>query len=453
MSSALVLQHNRRFGYLGSNPMPANTSQRRQLALTTIVKIAALSISLFHPSASGQIEMLDQVVAIVDDDIILASELQERIEGVRATMESRGVEAPPDDVIVRETLDRLILDSIQLQLANRYGVRIPDQQLDEAMTRLARQNGLTLDQFRVAVEQAGQNYAAMREDLREDLAIQRVQQGNVMRNINISQQEIDNFLTTEEGEEMTQPEYRVIQALLTTSRGEAATEIAAKEAYVDSVLERIESGTAFEEAVGGIEPYAFTGGDLGWRKLGDIPSMFAAVVPDLSIGEVAKVRSTSGFHLVYLADALGGERLVRQTDVRHILIKPTEVLSDAAAEELAGSLVERVRGGEDFGALARQYSDDIGSAAEGGELGWTNPGQMVPEFEAAMASANEGEVTEPFRSEFGWHILEVKGRRDKDFSGDIQRNQVANYIREQKYQEELDAWLRKIREEAFVDIK
>ena len=433
--------------------MPANTPQRRQLALPIIVKIAALSISLFHPSVSGQIEMLDQVVAIVDDDIILASELQERIEGVRATMESRGVEAPPDDVIVRETLDRLILDSIQLQLANRYGVRIPDQQLDEAMTRLARQNGLTLDQFRVAVEQAGQNYAAMREDLREDLAIQRVQQGNVMRNINISQQEIDNFLTTEEGEEMTQPEYRVIQALLTTSRGEAATEIAAKEAYVDSVLEIIESGTAFEEAVGGIEPYAFTGGDLGWRKLGDIPSMFAAVVPDLSIGEVAKVRSTSGFHLVYLADALGGERLVRQTDVRHILIKPTEVLSDAAAEELAGSLVERVRGGEDFGALARQYSDDIGSAAEGGELGWTNPGQMVPEFEAAMASANEGEVTEPFRSEFGWHILEVKGRRDKDFSGDIQRNQVANYIREQKYQEELDAWLRKIREEAFVDIK
>ena len=433
--------------------MPANTSQRRQLALTTIVKIAALSISLFHPSASGQIEMLDQVVAIVDDDIILASELQERIEGVRATMESRGVEAPPDDVIVRETLDRLILDSIQLQLANRYGVRIPDQQLDEAMTRLARQNGLTLDQFRVAVEQAGQNYAAMREDLREDLAIQRVQQGNVMRNINISQQEIDNFLTTEEGEEMTQPEYRVIQALLTTSRGEAATEVAAKEAFIDSVLENIESGTAFEEAVGGIEPYAFTGGDLGWRKLGDIPSMFAPVVPDLSIGEVAKVRSTSGFHLVYLADALGGERLVRQTDVRHILIKPTEVLSDAAAEELAGSLVERVRGGEDFGALARQYSDDIGSAAEGGELGWTNPGQMVPEFEAAMASANEGEVTEPFRSEFGWHILEVKGRRDKDFSGDIQRNQVANDIREQKYQEELDAWLRKIREEAFVDIK
>ena len=199
--------------------------------------------------------------------------------------------------------------------------------------------------------------------------------------------------------------------------------------------------------------YTLTGGDLGWRKLGDIPSMFAEVVPTLSIGEVAKVKSSSGFHLVYLADALGGERLVKQTDVRHILITPTEVLDESAAEELAGNLVERIRGGADFGALAKQYSDDIGSAAEGGKLGWTNPGQMVPEFEAAMASATEGEVTEPFRSEFGWHILEVLGRRDKDFSGEIQRNQVANYIREQKYQEELDAWLRKIREEAFVDIK
>ena len=173
----------------------------------------------------------------------------------------------------------------------------------------------------------------------------------------------------------------------------------------------------------------------------------------MSIGEVSKVRSSSGFHIVYLADALGGERLIRQTNVRHILIKPTEVLNERAAEELAGNLVERVRGGEDFGALARQYSDDIGTAAEGGELGWTNPGQMVPEFEAVMASATEGEVTEPFRTEYGWHILEVKARRDKDFSGEIQRNQVANYIREQKYQEELDAWLRKIREEAFVDIK
>lgn len=404
-------------------------------------------------SLLAQIEVLDQVVAIVDDDIVLASELQERVQGVRSNMETRGVEVPEDEILIRETLDRLILDSIQLQLADRYGVRIPDQQLDEAMGRLARQNGLTLEQFRIALEQSGQSYAAAREGLRDDLAIQRVQQGNVMRNINISEQEIDNFLATEEGEAMTQPEYRVVQALLASNRSDDAAAVSAKEAYVDQVLANIQAGTPFEQAVAAVDPYSFSGGDLGWRKLGDIPSMFAEVVPTMSIGEIEKVRSSSGFHLVYLADAVGGERLVKQTDVRHILIKPTEVLDETAAEALAGQLMGRINSGEDFAALARQYSDDIGSAAEGGALGWTNPGQMVPEFEAAMAGARDGEVTEPFRSEFGWHILEVMGRRDKDFSGEIQRNQVANFIREQKYQEELDAWLRKIREEAFVDIK
>ena len=425
----------------------------RERSVLALLSVPLLALCVLPSLASAQIEVLDQVVAIVDDDIILASELQERVQGVRSTMESRGVEVPSDDVLIRETLDRLILDSIQLQLANRYGVRIPDQQLDEAMTRLARQNGLTLEQFRIALEQSGQSYAAAREGLRDDLAIQRVQQGNVMRNINISEQEIDNFLTTEEGEAMTQPEYQVVQALLSISRGEDAAEIAAKEAYVDEVLSNIQSGQSFEQAVSGTEPYAFTGGDLGWRKLGDIPSMFADTVPTLTVGEVAKVRSSSGFHLVYLADAVGGEQLVRQTDVRHILVKPTEVLNEQAAEDLVVELRARIEGGEDFGELARQYSDDIGSATEGGNLGWTNPGQMVPEFEATMAGTAEGSISQPFRSEFGWHILEVKARRDKDFSGEVRRNQVAGYIRDQKYQEELDAWLRKIREEAFVDIK
>ena len=428
------------------------TTPRERSALALLS--APLLALFFWPSvASSQIEVLDQIVAIVDDDIILTSELQERVQGVRSTMESRGVEVPSDDVLIRETLDRLILDSIQLQLAKRYGVRIPDQQLDEATTRLAQQNNLTLEQFRSALEQSGQSYAAARESLRDDLAIQRVQQGNVMRNINISEQEIDNFLTTEEGEAMTQPEYRVVQALLSINRGDDEAEVAAKDAYINEVLGNIQSGQPFEQSVSGTEPYAFTGGDLGWRNLGDIPSMFADVVPTLAVGEVTKVRSSSGFHLVYLADANGGEQLVRQTDVRHILVKPTEVLNEQAAEDLAIDLRARAEAGEEFGELARQYSDDIGSAAEGGELGWTNPGQMVPEFEATMAGTAEGSISQPFRSEFGWHILEVKGRRDKDFSGEIRRNQVAGYIREQKYQEELDAWLRKIREEAFVDIK
>ena len=427
--------------------MPLTHLHMLRLMMTLL--LVYLSVGVTH----AQVETLDKVVAIVDDDIILASELRERLDGVKMGLERRDIEMPDEEVLIRQTLDRLILESIQLQLADRYGVRIADAQLDAAMQRLAGQNGMTLEQFRGALESQGQSYVMMRENMRQELAIQRVQQGNVMRNISLSEQEIDNFMATEEGEAMTQPEYRVSQALLEVKSSDSDAEIAAKEAFIDGVLASILAGKPFSEAVSVMEPYAFTGGDLGWRRLGEIPSMFADIVPTLTTGETGKVRSGSGFHLVYVEDARGREQFIRQTEVRHILIKPSEVLSDDEARELAGKLRERIIGGEDFALLAKEYSDDIGSASEGGDLGWTNPGVMVPEFESAMAEAEINTITEPFKSEFGWHILEVTDRREKDFSDEMRRNQVANYLREQKYQEELDAWLRKIREEAFVDIK
>jgi len=415
-----------------------------------VLGVAFLLVSMAVPA---QVQTLDKVAAIVDDDIILASELQERLGLIQRNLEQRNIELPPDDVLYRETLDRLILESIQLQLANRYGVRIPDAQLDEAMGRMAGGSGMTLDQFRMAVEQQGQSYFAMREEIRREMMIQRVQQGNVSRNIQISDQEVDNFMATEEGEAMTQPEFRVVQALIEVSKNDSSTEVQRKEDFVDGVLASILAGAPFQEAVSVMEPYAFTGGDLGYKKINDIPSMFAGVIPSLAIGDTAKVESGAGFHLVYLADARGRERLVQQTEVRHILVKPTEVLDEDQARDLAVSLKDRINAGEAFGDLAKEYSDDIGSAQEGGELGWTNPGQMVPEFESAMAAAELNEITEPVRSQFGWHILEVTGRREQDIADDIRRRQVMGYLHDQKYEEELDAWLRKIREEAFVDIK
>lgn len=425
--------------------------------LLTFSLLPSLTLALTLVTASyaaAQVETLDKVVAVVDDDIILASELRERLEGVKSGIQRRGIELPEEELLIRQTLDRLILESIQLQLAERYGIRIADAQLDAAMQRLASQNGLTLEQFRGALEAQGESYAMIRENMRQELSIQRVQQGNVMRNINVSDQEIDNFMETEEGQQMVQPEYRVYQALLEVRSSDSSSEIAAKEAFVDGVLAAILAGKPFSDAVAVLEPYAFSGGDLGWRKLGEIPSMFAEIVPTLKPGETGKVRSGSGFHLVYVENARGREQLIEQTEVRHILIKPSEVMTPEEAKALAGQLRQRViEGGEDFALLAKEYSDDIGSAAEGGELGWVNPGVMVPAFESQMANAELNEVTEPFESEFGWHILEVTDRREKDFSNEMRRNQIANYLREQKYQEELDAWLRKIREEAFVDIK
>ena len=410
-------------------------------------------ISLCTSVGWAQIVPLDSVIAIVDEDIILASEVGERLEQIKASAEQRGITLPDEETVLQETLDRLILESIQLQLADRYGVRVPDAQLDQSMARIAAQNGMTLEQFRDALQQTGQSYSEMRAGLRDELAIQRVQQGSVMRDISITEKEIDNFMMTEEGIALTEPEYRVVQALLPIPRSDTAEQRTAKEDYVDGVLANILAGADFSEAVSVQEPYTFQGGDLGWRKLSDIPSMFAGIIPSLKAGDTGKVQSSSGLHLVHLAEARGLERLIEQTNVRHILVTPNEVLDDEAARNFVLGLKERIDNGEDFASLAQEHSDDIGSAQEGGELGWTNPGQMVPEFETAMANAEIGVVTEPVRSEFGWHILEVTGRRTEDFAEQVRRNQVANYLREAKYEEELDNWLRKIRDEAFVDIK
>ena len=424
----------------------------KSVVTASIATLATLSATA--PSiAFAQVIPLDTIVAIVDEDIILASEVRDRVKQVKSSAEQRDITLPDDETVVQETLDRLILESIQLQLADRFGVRIPDAQLDQSMARIAAQNGLTLEQFRDALTQSGQDYVEMREGLRDELAIQRVQQGSVMRDINITEKEVDNFMTTEEGAALTEPEYRVMQALLPISRSDNAETRAAKEDFVDGVLASVLAGMNFSEAVNVQEPFAFRGGDLGWRKLSDIPSMFSQIIPSLAAGDTGKVQSNSGLHLVHLAEARGLERLVEQTDVRHILLTPNEVLGDEAAQALILSLKERIEGGEDFAELAKEYSDDIGSAQEGGELGWTNPGQMVAEFEAAMANAEVGVITEPVRSEFGWHILEVTGRRTEDFSEQVRRNQVASYLREAKYEEELENWLREIREEAFVDIK
>ena len=360
----------------------------------------------------AETEMLDQVVAVVEDDIIMASELRERVASVTQNLDARGVEKPPEEVIIRETLDRLILESIQMQKGERVGVRITDAQLNSAMQRVAAQNGMNLDQFRLALDQQGQSYQVMREQIRKELIIQRVQQGNVNQRIEITDQEVDNFLATEEGQKMTQPEYQILHALLAVSPSAPAAEAARAEAYVDKVYAEIQGGATFEEAVSAPGPYAFSGGNLGWRKLDDLPSLFSDVAPGLSKGETTKVRSDSGFHLIYMADRRGDESMVvSQTKVRHILVKPSEIMTDQQAKELVTNLKARAEDGEDFAELAREYSEDIGSAQEGGDLGWTVPGQMVPEFEAAMAETSAGEISQPVRTQFGWHIVQVLERR------------------------------------------
>ncbi len=413
------------------------------------------SLLLAGLPARAETQMLDQVVAIVEDDVIMASELKERVAMVKGNLQAAGMEMPPDDQIIRETLDRLILESIELQMGQRVGVRITDAQLNQAMEGIAAQNNLTLDQFRAELEKQGRSYREAREDIRREMIIQRVQQGNVNQRIQITEQEVDNFLATEDGQKLVQPEYNILHALLPVSPDAPKEEVEKRRAYAEQVLAEIRAGTPFEQAVAAPGPYTFSGGSLGWRKLDDLPSLFADIAPKLAVGETSDVvESDSGFHLINLADKRGGgNMMVDQTRVRHILIKPSEILTDAQAREKVVQLRDRVEQGEDFGALARQYSEDIGSAQEGGDLGWVMPGQMVPEFEKAMNDTPVGQVSEPVHTQFGWHILQVEDRRKEDMSKQAQRNMAMNYLHKRKYQEELDAWLRQIRDEAFVDIK
>jgi peptidyl-prolyl cis-trans isomerase SurA len=417
-----------------------------------------LGTLLLGQTSQAETEMLDQVVAVVDDNIILASELRERLARVNQGIKAQGMEPPPEDELIRDTLDRLILESIQLQMAQRYGVRISDAELDSSMQRVAAQNGMTLEQFRQAVESEGRSYPAMREQVREEVIIRRVQMGNVNQRVTVTDQEVENFLETEEGQKLVEPEYRVLHAMLPISSGTSEAEEAAAREFVESLLAEIRDGGRFDEVIregeAGSE-YRFTGGDLGWLKRDGLPTIYQDVVPELEAGETSDVfRSPSGFHLVYLATQRGGAQKQDQTLVSHILVKPSEVVTDDEAREKVAQLKRQVEEeGADFAELAREHSEDIGSASEGGSLGWSTRGQMVPEFENMMESTEIGEISAPVRSQFGWHIIKVEDRRVKDITQEMRVARAEEFLHQRKYDEELEAWLQQIRDEAFIDIK
>lgn len=419
--------------------------------------LLALLLALSGAVARAQTQALERIVAIVDDDIVLASEYQDRLAQVTANLERQKVEMPPQEVLARQVLDRLILERIQLQMGERAGVRISDQQLNEALTGMAQQNGMQLEEFRASLEKTGESYAAMREQVRREMVIQRVQQGNVRSRVQVTEQEVDDFLASEEGQKRTSAVYRISHLLLPLPSEASLADEQAARADIEALRARLATGDAFEQFIRNPDrsKYAFTGGDLGWRAASDLPGIFAETVPALETGAIsAPVRSASGLHLVKLLAKRGGSgQITQQTEARHILVKTSEIRNDEQARALLLQLRERIAGGTDFATLAREFSEDIGSAQEGGSLGWVSPGQMVPEFEQVMNQTAAGEVSAPFQSSFGWHILQVQDRREQDMSEELRRNQARNILYGQKFEDELGIWLQKIRDEAFVEIK
>ncbi|MCR8922314.1 peptidylprolyl isomerase [Dasania sp. GY-MA-18] len=426
----------------------------RPLLISGLLSVSALSHGQVQAANASAPQTLDRIIAIVDDDVILASEYRERYESVKANFSNNQQALPDDKELQRQILDQLVVESIQLQMAYRAGVRISDEQLNETLARIAQQNRLSVPQFKAMLEKEGRSYTAVREQIRKDLLIQRVQSGNVSRRIQISDQEIENYLNSEEGKKLTAPEYRFLHALIPlASDASQAQEIKAQE-HAHALAQQVRKGTDFSKAITDGGPFNINSGDLGWRKLDDLPGFLTDAATSLSKGEVADpIRSASGFHIVQLLSKRGDGEIIPQTQARHILLKPSAIRDDKATEAEIKALRQRILNGEDFAELAREYSEDIGSASEGGDLSWTSPGQLVPEFQQAMDSTDINGVSPAFRSQYGWHILQVLDRRDKDVTEDMRRRIAGNHLHDRKFKDELQIWLQQIRDEAYVDYK
>ncbi len=411
---------------------------------------AVLALTYGSAALQAEVEVLDEIVAIVDDNIILRSELDERLQQVRANIAQSGQDVP-DERIRREVMDIMILESLQLQMAERVGLRISDEQLNASMARIAAQNNLTLEQFRKALNESGTSYSSAREQIHREMLLQQVQRGNVNQRIQITDQEIANYLESDEGRKRTAPEYHFAHILVATSSDASNSEIESAKAQANKIYQALKTGGNVDALLKAenVQP-----SDLGWRKAPDLPSLFADQASMVQDGEVlSPLQSASGFHVIKLLESRGHNEVIAQTRARHILLKPSAIRSEKDTEKLASALRARTQAGESFYDLAKTYSEDIGSAQEGGDLGWTSPGQMVPEFQEAMEATAVGKVSEPFKSRYGWHIVKVEDRRQQDVTMDLRRNMARNILHERKFDEELDIWLRKIRDEAYVDIK
>tara|TARA_Y100000748_G_scaffold121934_1_gene102485 strand:+ start:436 stop:1692 length:1257 start_codon:yes stop_codon:yes gene_type:complete len=408
-------------------------------------------------NVNAKIELLDRVIAVVDSGVIMETQLNSRVEEVLQRLQSNKAELPPLNLLEEQVLNRLIIEEIQMQIADRAGIKISDSELNQTLSRIASQNNLSLEEFRTVLEQEGGSYKEFRKTIRKELIIQRVQRGKVGSRVDISEQEIENFINSEEGRTELAEQYDVQHILVSVKGGSTETEIMVVKEKAKDILTRLESGESFEKlaATYSSGQKALEGGFLGWRTSSELPTLFAEAVSTLKVGGNSElIRSGAGFHILRLNDKRGNTvKFMDQTLSRHILVQPSEIRTEKQAELLIKDIHKRLQEGEDFKQLARQYSEDPGSKMDGGNLGWANPGEYDPEFEKTLNATDIGKISNPVQSAFGWHIIEVLDRRNEDVSQEEQKNRAYQIIYERKFEQELESTLIELRAEAYVDIK
>ena len=409
------------------------------------------------PSGAPRAAELDKIIAVVDEDIIMQSELDQMVEKARSDIRRRGSEPPPDSVLERQVMERLILQKIQVQLAAHTGVKVTEEALDKAIEDIAKKNNLTDEKFREILASEGYDFKAFREDIRQEILLSRLRREEVDKRVQVSDREIDNYISNQKSSHVDDAEYNVAHVLIEVPSGATEREQKAARDKADEALARLNSGEQFRQVAVSMSDGAdaIEGGELGWRKLTEIPSLFADTVRDFQVGQTSGViTSPSGYHIVRLIGRRDGDAvIVEQTKVRHILINTSDLVSDGDAIARLRKLRDRIESGEDFASLARTHSDDRSSALQGGDLGWVSKGQMVPEFEEVMLASDKGVISAPFRSQFGWHILQVLDRRQYDGTDEIKRVKAREALTERKREEAFQEWQRRLRNEAYVELR
>lgn len=427
------------------------------MKFNTHQKIALLCGALLFPNFATA-EVLDNIIAIVEDDVILENELQREVSTIEQRIATSKSPMPPLSILRHQVLERMIVDKLQRQLAEKAGININDEMLNSSAADIAKRNNMSPEEFRHELEKQGMNYAAFLENLKNEIVVNELRGREIGGRIKVTDREIEHYLETQGkvGDDLVQ--YHVGHILIALPEGASSSAIQKAQEKATDLVKKLRAGQDFTQTamIESNDGNALKGGDLGWRTLKDMPTLFVDEVGKLRKGDISEpLRSPSGFHIIKMLElkGLNDNHMVVKTKVRHILIKTNELVDDAEASKRAWTLKERIMSGDDFATLARANSDDKGSAIKGGSLDWVESGALVKPFEEAMTKLKINEISDPVQTQFGWHIIQVLDRENRDNSAEFKKNQVREAIRKRKIEEETELWLRKLRDEAFVEIK
>ena len=437
---------------------------RRKMTRTLALALCTVGLAI-HGLATAQTReldtrgvLLDRIAAIVNDGVVLSSELDSQIQEVSQRFEAQHLELPPQNVLRQQVLDRLVLQQIELQRADHVGIKVSDDTLNAALEDVAKRNNLTLSQLPDALASQGVDYTGYRDDLRKEITLSMLRQRDVLEHINVTPKEIDQYLEKQAKLPSAENEYNVSHILIAVPQEASQDQIDQASKRAADVYQRASSGEDFSKLAAAYSnsQTALEGGSLGWRKGSELPTFLTDVVAQMKPGQVSQpLRTPTGFHIVRLNDVRvsTAKSVEAQVHVRHILIKTNELNDDATVRGKLTALRDRVARGEDFAALAETNSEDPGSASQGGDLGWNGPNSFDPTFEKVVDGLKDGEISEPFKTQFGWHIVQLLGKREYDNSADLRRRKAFEAIRASKADEETELWLRRLRDEAYVDYK